>query len=206
MDLTWFLNPAVFKNVLCWSCLPWKLESTLKRRHQWLPFQETVVTDGAKKGGRGGDIKQQIHRCIFLFCFVLYSSRAVSRQKRECKVPHCVSLQNGKKNWLSGHQKALKGLKRGMAFNSRAMVIKLLVTDVAANLALPINVALYNNNTAPGVVTQIQSLAGIIRKINPTWADRCALSRRDTKQKSPSCRHVHLSVRAFPVLLVLVPV
>lgn len=52
-------------------------------------------------------------------------------------------------------KKTLKGLKRGMAFNSWAMVIKLLVTDVAANLALPINVALYNDNTAPGVVTQI---------------------------------------------------
>lgn len=36
-----------------------------------------------------------------------------------------------------------------------------------------------------GIVTQIQSLAGIIRKINPIWADRCALSRRDTTQKRP---------------------
>lgn len=65
-------------------------------------------------------------------------------------------------------KKTLKGLKRGMASNLWAVVIKLLVTDVAANLALAINVALYDDNTAPGVVAQIQSLAGIIRKINPT--------------------------------------
>lgn len=55
-----------------------------------------------------------------------------------------------------------------MAFNSWAMVIKILVTDVATNLALPINVALYNDNTAHGVVTQIQSIAGIIGETNPT--------------------------------------
>lgn len=95
VDLTWFLNPTVFKNFLCWSSLPWKLESTLKRTHQWFPFQETVVTDRAEKGGRGGDIKRQIHGCFFFWLF--HSSRAESRQKRECKVQGmCVSVSRCK--------------------------------------------------------------------------------------------------------------
>lgn len=72
-----------------------------------------------------------------------------------------------------------------MAFNSWAMVIKLLVTDVAANLALTINVALYNNNTAHSVVTQIQSIAGIIRKIKPDLSWPVCSQQKGYKTKKP---------------------